>query len=634
MTKENKILTIRIIIAIVFWTAAIILEHVLEDTFANEMIYMPLYVVSYLIAGYDVIIKAIKKIPSGSFLDEDFLMFIASTGAFLLRIFGDKEYSEASAVMIFFQVGEVFEGIAVERSKNAILDTINLKVNKCYLKNGDEVAPESLKIGDEILVKPGEMVPVDSYALTDGIINTASLTGEPLDILVKENDVVLSGSVNTNKPLYLSVKNEYFDSTATKILDMVENATMRKAKREKLINKFAKVYTPIVVGIALVIATIVPLIISLATEFSGALWSSYLYVAITCLVVSCPCALVVSVPLTYFAGIGANAKNKIIIKGGVNLEDLALVNNVILDKTGTLTHASFEITNIYGDKEETLKIAKGLEKASTHPLAVAVAKEEVDGYDFDIKEIAGYGMEGIKDDIRYLCASTKLLDKYNIEYPKFDDAGNILYVTKDDKYVGAIVLEDSIKKEAYENIAELHKMNKNIYVLSGDSEKNVKSVCDKLEIKNYYASLLPEDKVKKVEEIIEKGDGKCLFVGDGINDAPVLALADVGASMGQIGSDAAIEASDVVILNDNLKAIPTTLKIAKKTRRIVYENIWISIGVKVIILFLAILFNLPAFEGIKLPMWVAIFGDVGVLILAILNSIRALFIKDKNKIKE
>ena len=631
MTKKNKILIVRLAIAIILWIIALILEKTLADNLTSEIIYLSLYILSYLIVGYDVILNALKKIPSGNFLDEDFLMFIASLGAFLLRLFDVKEYMEATAVMIFFQVGEVFEGIAVERSKNAIIDTINMKVNKCYLKDGSEVNPEDLKIGDEILVKPGEMVPVDGYAINDGLINTASLTGEALDILVNKGDTILSGSVNKNTPLYLKVKNEYYNSTATKILDMVENATMRKAKSEKFINKFAHVYTPIVVALALIIATIPPVIIGLVEGFSTSIWSSYIYVAITCLVVSCPCALVVSVPLSYFAGIGASAKNKIIVKGGITLDDLAKVDTIILDKTGTLTKASFEISKIYGDESKCLSIAKGLEIGSNHPLALAINKKEVEHLNYDIEEVPGYGIIGYRNNIRYICASSKLLDKYNIKYPTFAEAGNTLYVTEDDKYVGAIILEDEIKAEAKESINNLLEMNNNIYVLSGDSSANVKSVCDKLNINNYYASLLPQDKVKKAEEIIGNSEGKVLFVGDGINDAPVLAMADVGMSMGQIGSDAAIEASDVVLLNDKLNNIPLSLKIAKKTKTIVLENIWFSIGIKVIILFLAILFNMPFMEGLKLPMWVAIFGDVGVLIIAVLNAIRALFIKVKKE---
>lgn len=629
MTKENKILVSRIVVALIFWVTAFILEHTLPDELKYEIIYIVLYSISYLTVGYDVIFNALKKIPTGAFLDEDFLMFIASAGAFLLRIFGPKEYMEATAVMIFFQVGEVFEGIAVERSKNAILDTINLKVNKCYRKTGEEINPEELKIDDEIMVRPGEMVPVDGYAINDGIINTASLTGEALDVLVNANDVVLSGSVNRNTPLYLRVKNEYYNSTATKILDMIENATMRKAKSEKFINKFAKIYTPIVVGIALIIAIVVPVIIGLINGFTSELWSSYIYVAITCLVVSCPCALVVSVPLTYFAGIGAGAKNKIIVKGGVTLDDLASANTVILDKTGTLTKASFEITKVYGEEKEALFIASGLEASSTHPLAIAINKKKISHDEYEIEEVPGYGIIGYKDNIRYICSSGKYLDKLGITYPKYDDAGNILYVTKNDKYVGAIVLEDEIKMEAKDAINHLKDNGTNIYVLSGDSEKNVKSATSKLGITNYYSSLLPQDKVSKAEEIIKDSTGKTVFVGDGINDAPVLALADIGVSMGQIGSDAAVEASDVVVLNDNLDAIPLIIKIAKKTKRIVIENIWFSIGVKVIILFLAILFNMPFMEGLKLPMWVAIFGDVGVLILAVFNAIRALFVKNK-----
>ena len=629
MTKENKILIIRIGVAILLWITAFIFEHTLPASFNYEIVYLILYVIAYLIAGYDVIFSAIKKIPSGQFLDEEFLMFIASLGAFLLRLFDKIEYSEATAVIIFFQIGEVFEGIAVQRSKDAILETINLKVNKSYLKDGTEIDPNDLRIDDEIMVKPGEVVAVDSVSLGEGIINTSSLTGEALDVVVNKGDVVLSGSLNKNTPLFLKVLKEYSDSTATKILNLVEDATMRKTKNEKFITKFSRIYTPIVVGIALVIAVIVPLIIGFINGFSSQLWSDYIYVAITCLVVSCPCALVVSVPLTYFAGIGCCARNKIIVKGSVILEELAQTKIAITDKTGTLTKAKFELVKTYGD-EELLKIAKGLEIKSNHPLAVAVTEIESDYYDFEVEEVPGYGIIGYKDGIRYICASKKLFDKENIKVEEINDAGAILYVSKNDVYIGALVLEDKLKDEAKNSIDDLIDLGEDVYVLSGDNEANVKSVCDKLSIKNYYASLLPEEKAKHVTEIKNNSNGKVIFVGDGINDAPVLAISDVGVSMGQIGSDAAIEASDVVILNDNLSTLPIMIRIARKTKKIVVENIIFSIGVKIVILFLAILFNMPFMEGLQLPMWVAIFGDVGVLIIAILNAIRALFIKTKN----
>ncbi len=632
ISKKDKILILRLIISISLWVCGLILTYTLslpsenEALNSNEIIVLIIFVVAYLISGYDVLFKAVRNVFSGQLLDENFLMAIASIGAFCIRFLGAREYPESVAVMIFYQIGEMFQGIAVERSKKAITDTMGLKVSKCHLLNGNDVDPNDININDIIIVKPGEMVPLDSISNCEGIINQASLTGEPLDLSISKGDVVLSGSINKNTPLELIVKKKYEDSTATKIIDMVENATMRKAKSEKIISKFAHIYTPIVVGLAIALAIIPPIILGLINGFSADLFKDYLYVALLCLVVSCPCALVVSVPLTYFSGIGASAKRKIIIKGASYLDSLANVNTIVMDKTGTLTKASFEITKIIGN-DEIIKIAKGLEKNSTHPLAMAINNYESDYYEMNIEETPGYGIKGVLNNDTYLIGSKKLMNKENIEIPNIDEAGTTLYLAKNNEYIGAIILEDTLKDEAKMAIDSLHKMNKNAYVLSGDNEKSVKSSCEKLGIKNYYGGLLPNDKVDKVTEIIANSEGNVAFVGDGINDAPVLALADIGISMGQVGSDAAVEASDVVILNDNLNALPIMLKIAKKTKVIVYENIIISIGIKIIILLLAAISNLPFMQGFKLPMWLAIFGDVGVLIICILNALRALRIK-------
>ena len=631
MTKKNKILIIRLIVSLFLWICGIIIQFTIPYSFEIEMVFLSLYVISYIIAGYDILIGAIKHILNGSFLDEYFLMSIATIGAFCIRFFGDIEYLEAVAVMIFFQVGEVFQGYAVERSRKAIMDTMNLSVVKCTLKNGNIVDPKDVKIKDIIVVKPGEMIPLDGIALNDGVINMASLTGEALDVDIRVGDEILSGSINTSIPLEIEVTKEYYASTATKILDMVENATMKKAKSERFISKFSSFYTPIVVGIALIIGGIAPLIICLVNGFNeaGGVFSSYLYAALTCLVVSCPCALVVSVPLTYFAGIGANARKKIIVKGGLSLEDLSLVDTVILDKTGTLTKAEFEITKIYGDEDEILKIAKGLEINSTHPIARAINKKEVSYLDFKIEETPGFGIVGFKDEIRYICGSKKLLLKYNIEPIDVKETGSILYVSKDDKCIGAIVLEDILKEEAIKEISKLKELGKRIIVLSGDTKSSVESVCNRLGIDEYYYGLLPANKVEIAEKIINSSETKkVIFVGDGINDAPVLALSDVGVSMGQIGSDAAVEASDVVVLNDNLEALPNMLKIAKKTKKIVIENIIFTISVKVIILILSAIGSMGLIAAFKMPMWVAIFGDVGVCILAIINAMRALRISN------
>ena len=627
--KANKLLIIRLIVASIFWIVGIILQFSLANNLTNEIVYLSFFIVAYIISGYDILIGAVKHIIQGEFLDEYFLMSIATIGAFVLRIFGEAEYLEAVAVMIFFQVGELFQGIAVEKSKNAIVETMKLDVDKTMLADGTEIDSRDVTVGSEIIIKPGQMVPLDGKALNDGIINCASLTGEAKDVEVSTGDLVLSGSINQNSPIRLIVEKEYFDSTAYKIIDMVENATMRKAKSEKFITKFAKIYTPIVVIFALLLAIVPPVIIGLINGFSKDIWNSYIYAALTCLVVSCPCALVVSVPLTYFAGIGAAAKNKIIIKGGTYLEDLALVNKVVMDKTGTLTKAKFEVYDIVGEnKDEIIRIAKGLEKTSTHPLALAINKYPGDAYQMEVEETPGYGIKGVLNNDIYLCGSKKLLEKNNIEAPEVNDVGSVLYITKNNKFLGAIILVDELKDEAALAISELQKMDNEVVVLSGDTKECVKLACNKLNIDNYHYGLLPNNKVEIVENIIRTEDkNKVIFIGDGINDAPVLALADVGVSMGQIGSDAAVEASDVVVLNDDLNAIPKMIKISKKTRKIVIENIIFTLFIKILILALCAISNIGAI-AFKLPMWLAIFGDVGVCVLAVLNAMRALHYKD------
>lgn len=600
---KNKLLVIRLIIAIILWVVAICLS-------SYEIASLILHVCAYVIAGYDIIIGAIRNILNRSFLDEFFLMSIASIGAFVLG-----ENIEAVAVMIFFQIGEMFQGIAVEKSRNAIMSTMDLKPSICHLEAGEDIEPEDVKVGDIIIVKPGEMIPLDGKALSTGIINTASLTGEALDVDVEKDDIVLSGSINTTIPLSIEVTKEYYDSTAAKILDMVENATMKKAKSEKFITKFARFYTPIVVILAILLAFIPPLFLGFKESFS--IWA---YRALSFLVVSCPCALVISVPLSYFAGIGAGAKNKIIIKGGSILEDLSLCDTIIMDKTGTLTKAEFEVSKIIGDENEILKIAKGLEKMSTHPLAKAINNIECDAYEFDIEEAPGYGIIGYKEKIRYICGSKKLLAKYNIEAIEINDGGSVLYIAKDNECIGAIILEDKLKDEAIDSIGKLLKSGKRVVVLSGDTYETVKSVCDRLNISEFYAGLLPNDKVRICEEIIASSKGKVIFVGDGINDAPVLALSDIGVSMGQIGSDAAVEASDIVILNDKLYALPKMLRIAKKTRGIVFQNIIFAILIKAVVLVLSAI-------GILGIEW-AIFADVGVCVIAIINAMRGLKVKE------
>lgn len=600
----NKKLLLRIIISFVLWMIGL---------FSSEYIILQLSLViaAYGIIAYDVIIGAFRNIFRGEFLDELFLMLIASIGAFILG-----EFIEAVAIVLFFQIGELFQGYAVEKSRNTIINTMNLKVNLCHLEDGSDVLPEDCNIGDIILVKPGEMVPIDGISLSEGSINCASLTGEAHDIELSVNDSLLSGSINVTNPIKIKTTKNYYDSTASKILDMIENATMKKAKSEKFITKFAHYYTPIVVALAVIVAFIPPLFLGFSENIR--IWG---YKSLSFLVVSCPCALVISVPLSYFAGIGAAAKNKIIIKGGSYLEDLALVDNIVMDKTGTITKASLHVDKIISDyeHEEIIRIIKGLEKNSNHPIALAINLLAGDAYDFDITEEAGYGIIGKDEKHTYYAGNIKLLHKYGINIEKACDTGTILYLAKDNELIGIIVLKDTIKNEAKEEVEKLHAMNKKIVVLSGDSFSSVDEVCKEIDIKEYHAELLPSDKVSKLENIINNTNGKTMFIGDGINDAPVLAMSDVGVSMGQIGSDAAIEASDVVILNDDLSLISKMIKIAKKTRKIVFQNIFISIGIKVLVLILTVL----GLVGIEF----AIFADVGVCVIAVLNAMRALYTK-------
>lgn len=633
LKRQETILIIRLIISLVLWISGIILFFCLKieekPIFElNEIIIFSLIIISYLIIGFDVIINAFKKLFSGEFLGEDFLMMIASVSAILLILLGEREYIEAAAIMIFYQIGELFQSIAVRNSQKSISECIKLKVNLCHIEDKD-VEPQDVKIGTIIKILPGEIVPIDGLAQNNVVINQASLTGESLDKYVEINDLVLSGSLNQNTVLYLKTTKEYKDSTVSKILDLVKNSAIRKTKVEKIISKFAKVYTPIVVAIALLFGLILPLIIGFINGFTPQLFNKYLYIAITCLIVSCPCALVVSVPLTYFSAIGLAAKKKIIIKGSTYLDILIKAKQIVMDKTGTITKSTFKVTKI--SDLETYQIAKSLEINSTHPLSKPIINYNVniDTIVLTTTEIPGLGIKGVENNNEYLIGSYKLMKENNIEVPNIVDPGHILFVSKNNHYLGYLILEDEIKDEAKKVINELQAMNKEITILSGDDEKIVKKVSNELNINHYYASLLPLDKVEKMNDINKRAqDNKeyTIFIGDGINDAPVLTEATLGISMGQLGSDAAIEASDIVILNDNLEALPVLFKIAKKTRKIIVENIFISLFIKFIVLILSIISTFyPIFT---VPLFLAIFADVGTLIIAILNSLRAFKIKN------
>ena len=576
-----------------------------------------LFGISYLIIGGEVILTAIKNILRGEIFDENFLMSIATIGAFFIG-----EYPEAVAVMLFYQIGEVFQGYAVNKSRKSISSLMNIRADYAnVLREGKEikVSPEEVSIGEVIIVKPGERVPLDGTVL-EGIsfIDTSALTGESVPREITSGNEILSGSINNNGVLKVKVDKEYGESTVARILELVENASNKKAPTEKFITKFAKVYTPIVVAIAVLVAIITPIIIKDAT------FSEWIYKALSILVVSCPCALVVSIPLGFFSGIGAASKKGILVKGGNYLEALKDSEIVVFDKTGTLTKGIFEVTEINSiniSKEELLEITAMGESLSNHPIAVSIAnaygkevnKEEIKDY----KEVSGQGIEVTIRGEHVLLGNSKLMKNNNIAYNDIDSIGTIVHVAINGEYKGNIVISDEIKENVKEALAELKEAGiKRTIMLTGDNKNVADKVARDIGIDDVYSELLPGDKVSKIEEVLNKktSKGKVLFVGDGINDAPVLARADIGVAMGGIGSDAAIEAADVVLMKDRIEEITEAIKVSRRTNMILWQNIIFSLGVKIIVMLLVVL-------GIT-NMWAAVFADVGVTLIAVLNSMR------------
>lgn len=573
------------------------------------------YLISYLLFGYDIIIKAFKNLLKGKIFDENFLMSVATIGAFLI-----KEFPEAVAVMLFYQIGEYFQEKAVGKSRRAIQSLVNIKAEYATRENGEKVDPDEIALDEIIIVRAGEKVALDGIVVEGtSFLDMSALIGESVPRKVTIGEEVLSGSINNNSIIKVKVTKEYANSTVSKILDLMENASSRKSKSEKFISKFAKIYTPIVVFIALFLAIVPPF-------FTGYNFADWIRKSLVFLVSSCPCALVVSVPLSFFSGLGSGSKRGILIKGSMYMQNLSEVDTIVFDKTGTLTKGVFEISSIktFGTTEsELLKIACRLEKLSIHP----VAKSIVDYYDKnngekledtieDFEEISGFGLRGTFEGEQILVGNYKLLEKYNVAYEKADEYGTIVYVSKGDKYLGYIIVSDIIKEETKEIIKLLKSVGvKESIMLSGDRKEVADYVSKEIGLTKAYAELLPQDKVAYFEKITEnKKNGKVAFVGDGINDAPVLAISDVGIAMGGVGSDAAIEASDVVIMNDDLNKIYESIVISKNTLKIVKINVTISILIKFIVLFLAVF-------GIT-SMWMAIFADVGVSLIAILNAMK------------
>ena len=610
---------IKIIIALILFCIALIVK------FNNEWINNIIYIISYIIVGFEIVKKAVRNIFRGKVFDENFLMTVATIGAFCIG-----EFPEAVAVMLFYQIGELFQSYAVDKSRKSISNLMDIRPDYANVERDgkiQKVDPEDVKIGEIIIVKPGEKIPLDGCVVEGkSSLDTKALTGESLPREILEGEEVLSGCINLNGLIKVEVTKEFGESTVSKILDLVENASSKKSKSENFITKFAAYYTPIVVIIAVILAIVPPLVIE------NAVFSDWLYRALSFLVVSCPCALVISIPLSFFGGIGGASKMGVLIKGSNYLEALANTEIVVFDKTGTLTEGVFEVQKVKAidiSVEELLKLTAYAENYSNHPISLSVKKaynKEIDEKQIvKTQELSGRGIVATIGNKEILVGNEKLMKEKQINFEKCYDIGTILYVAIDKKYAGYILISDRIKEDSVKAISNLKKNNvKQTVMLTGDRKDVGERVAKQLGIDKVYTELLPDGKVEKVEELLkEKSEkGKLAFVGDGINDAPVLAISDIGIAMGGLGSDAAIEAADVVLMTDEPSKIVNAIKLSKKTMRIVKENIIFAILVKVIVLILSAL-------GIS-TMWEAVFADVGVSILAIINALRVLRVKKIN----
>ena len=620
MNKKQKKMLIRIIIAAVLIVVFSLLP-------AEGYLRFVLFMIPYLVIGYDILKKAFKGILNKQVFDENFLMAVATVGAILL---GD--YSEGVAVMLFYQIGELFQSYAVGKSRRNISELMDIRPDYANIeKDGtlEQVDPDEVEIGTIIVVQPGEKVPIDGV-ITEGTstLNTSALTGESLPRDAKAGDEVISGCINMTGLLKIRTTKEFGESTVSKILELVENSSSRKSKSENFISKFAKYYTPAVCYGALALALIPPVVLLIMGK--PAMWGDWIYRALTFLVISCPCALVISIPLSFFAGIGGASNQGILVKGSNYLETLAQTKYVVFDKTGTMTQGVFEVSGIHHNEmpdEKLLEYAALAECSSSHPISKSLQKAYGKPIDrnrvTDIEEISGNGVIAKVDGISVAAGNTKLMNRLGIAYQDCHHVGTVVHMAIDGKYAGHILISDIIKPHAKEAIAELKKagISKTV-MLTGDSKRVADQVAEELGIQEVYSELLPADKVSRVEELLNQKSekAKLAFVGDGINDAPVLSRADIGIAMGALGSDAAIEAADIVLMDDDPLKISKAIKIARKCIRIVYENIYFAIGIKILCLILGAL-------GIA-NMWMAIFADVGVMIIAVLNAIRTLFVKN------
>ena len=610
--EEEKLQVSKIVISVILLAFGLLLS-------GYPQVKIVIFLFAYLLVGFDIISEAVKNILHGEVFDENFLMSIATIGAFCI-----KEYPEAIMVMVLYQLGEYFQHRAVEKSRQSITQLMDIRPDFANVIFNDEIViktPENVKIDDTIIVKTGEKIPLDGIVIEgSATIDVSALTGESVPKKISVGDNAISGSININGVLKIKVTKLFQNSTVSKILELVQEVAEKKSKSENFISKFAKIYTPIVVFLAV-------LLIIIPTIFFNGVFSIWFQRALTFLVISCPCAFVIAIPLSFFAGIGGASKCGILIKGSNYIEQLSKVNAVFFDKTGTLTKGAFRVVDIISNdnctKDELLKDTAYVEYFSSHPIAISIKQafgKEVDYNNVsNLEEFAGLGLKATIDGYDVIVGNEKLMNKFNIEFEKQQKDGTIVYVAKDDKYLGAIIISDEIKEDVISSIELLKKIVKFVAILTGDVKNSADYIAKKIGIVNVYSNLLPIDKVKKIEECI-KENKTVMFVGDGINDAPVLMRADVGVAMGALGSDAAIESADVVIMDDRISKIPMAIKISKKTMSIVWQNIIFALGVKILFLILGALGYIS--------MWGAVFADVGVTLVAILNALRSLQIND------
>ena len=629
MSRKQKKMLVRIIVTAVMFAGLFVFEKFVPIT--SRILRLAVYMVPYLVISYDILKKAFKGIIKGQVFDENFLMAVASVGAVAIAVYENGSYNEAVAVMLFYQIGELFQSYAVGKSRRSISELMDIRPDYANIEvDGkiEQVDPDEVEVGSIIVVSAGEKIPIDGVIVEGSTtLDTAALTGESVPRSVKESDEVISGCINLTGTVRIRTTKPFGESTVSKILDLVENSSSKKSKSEQFISKFARIYTPAVCGGALALALLPPVVSLIIGK--DAMWLTWIYRALTFLVISCPCALVISIPLSFFAGIGGASKEGVLVKGSNYLETLSKTKIVVFDKTGTMTKGNFEVTEIAPvgvESNELLRLAAYVESYSSHPISKSIKSaygEEIDNAKIsDVNEISGNGVLAVVDGKKVAAGNSKLMDKLGVEYTACSKVGTVVYVAVDGKYCGYILISDALKPTSVSAVKAMKDCGvRKTVMLTGDSKKVADAVAKELGADEVYSELLPADKVSQVERLLaDKGEKeKLAFVGDGINDAPVLSRADIGVAMGALGSDAAIEAADIVLMDDDPMKISKAIKISSKCLRIVNENIYFALGVKALCLILGAV-------GIA-NMWVAIFADVGVMVLAGLNAIRALSVK-------